>query len=68
MAMWPAFALWIASAWERMPRKWRVTGASIIGLVGVILLLLACCWSDLFHHADGRVERERTTLHRLARA
>ena len=53
MAMWPAFALWIASAWERMPKKWRVTGASIIGLIGVILLLLACFWSDLFHHADG---------------
>ena len=37
MAMWPAFALWIASAWERMPRKWRITGASIIGLIGVML-------------------------------
>ena len=53
MAMWPAFALWIASAWERMPKKWRVTGASIIGLIGIMLLLLACFWSDLFHHADG---------------
>jgi 4-amino-4-deoxy-L-arabinose transferase-like glycosyltransferase len=48
MSMWPAFALWVASAWERMPRKWRVTGASIIGLIGVALIVLACYWTQLF--------------------
>ena len=48
---------------EKIPTYWR---QSIIGLVGVMLLLLACFWSDLFHHADGEWECERATL--LARA
>ncbi len=51
MSMWPAFALWIASAWERSQPKLRITGASMIGLVGVLLLLFAFWWPQLLQHA-----------------
>jgi 4-amino-4-deoxy-L-arabinose transferase-like glycosyltransferase len=52
MSMWPAFALWVALAWERMPRKWRVAGASMIVLTGVLFLLLSCWWPQLVQNAN----------------
>jgi 4-amino-4-deoxy-L-arabinose transferase-like glycosyltransferase len=51
MAMWPAFALWIASAWERMPRQIRIIGASTIGAIGVLLVLIAFFWPQLLQHS-----------------
>ncbi len=36
MTMWSAFALWAATAWERIPQGLRAAGAIIVGLVGVI--------------------------------
>jgi hypothetical protein len=50
MSMWPGFALWVAAAWDRMPRRWRVSGAAIIGLLGIGLLLLAGLWPRLFQN------------------
>jgi hypothetical protein len=45
MSMWSAFALWTATAWERMPQRWRLVGASLVGAtgaaVGAVALLLA---------------------------
>ena len=40
MSMWPAFALWATTVWDRMPRGWRVTGASAVGLIGLLLGLI----------------------------
>ncbi|MDQ6622574.1 MAG: glycosyltransferase family 39 protein [Verrucomicrobiota bacterium] len=33
ISMWSALALWIASAWERTPRRWRIAGAILAALV-----------------------------------
>ena len=66
MSMWPAFALWIASAWERMPRTLRIAGASMILGTGVILLLLSCWWPQLVQNAGEQwgASAERSTAWR----
>src|SRR5919201_4135242 len=37
MSMWSAFALWAATAWDRIPRLLRASGAIAVGVTGVIL-------------------------------
>jgi len=41
MSMWPAFAIWAATAWNRMPVKLRSIGLVGIGLAGVAIGSLA---------------------------
>ena len=66
MSMWPAFALWIASAWERMPAKLRITGAATIGTVGVLFLLIALWFPQLVQnaHAHWGTSAQRSTAWR----
>ena len=46
MSMWSAFALCAATAWDRMPRAWRIVGISFIAACG-----LAICTAGLtFSH------------------
>src|SRR6266498_3356321 len=51
MSMWGAFALWAAVVWDRMPQRWRATGAIAVGLAGVISVMatffLACAARSL---------------------
>lgn len=51
MSMWGAFALWAASAWDRMPRFFRTFGASAIITVGVAIIVVAFCLPQLLHSA-----------------
>ncbi|HEV3409164.1 MAG TPA: glycosyltransferase family 39 protein [Chthoniobacterales bacterium] len=37
MAMWGAFSLWTAMAWERMPRRLRLFGVALVILLGIAL-------------------------------
>src|SRR4249920_1896543 len=37
MSMWPAFAIWAAMAWDRMPVKFRAAGAVGVGIVGTAI-------------------------------
>jgi 4-amino-4-deoxy-L-arabinose transferase-like glycosyltransferase len=41
MSMWSAFALWAATAWERIPQSLRAAGATAVGITGVILGVVA---------------------------
>jgi hypothetical protein len=41
MSMWSAFAIFAATAWDRMPRKWQITGAGLVGIAGVLVGLVA---------------------------
>jgi hypothetical protein len=41
MSMWPAFAIWAATAWDRTPPKLRATGTIGIGLIGAAIAGLA---------------------------
>ncbi|MEY2544453.1 MAG: hypothetical protein QOE81_1914, partial [Verrucomicrobiota bacterium] len=41
MSMWSAFAIFTATAWDRMPRKWQITGAGLVGIAGVLVGLVA---------------------------
>ncbi len=66
MSMWGAFALFAASAWDRMPRWTRVLGVSGIVLVGAISGAVAWRLPQLLRHAAGQwgATAERSTAWR----
>jgi hypothetical protein len=37
MSMWSAFALWVATAWDRIPQSLRAAGAIAVAVTGMIL-------------------------------
>ena len=37
MSMWPAFAIWAATAWDRMPTKLRAVGVMGVGAIGAVI-------------------------------
>jgi 4-amino-4-deoxy-L-arabinose transferase-like glycosyltransferase len=41
MSMWSAFAIFAATAWDRMPKKWHIIGAGLIGIAGILVALVA---------------------------
>lgn len=53
MSMWGGFALWAASAWERMPRFARTFGAAVIGGVGVVVGAFAIWLPSILHNVNG---------------
>jgi 4-amino-4-deoxy-L-arabinose transferase-like glycosyltransferase len=40
MTMWSAFAIFAATAWERLSQRWQLAGAGFIGLIGVAVLVM----------------------------
>jgi len=70
MSMWSAFALWVATAWERMPQRWRLVGASLVGATGVAVGAVALLLTRLPQgSAASRVDQDSswTTWHALQR-
>ncbi len=53
MGMWAAFALWAATAWDRMPARWRGAGAVLVGLTGVASAALAIFLSRAAQSLNG---------------
>jgi hypothetical protein len=41
MSMWTAFALFAATAWERMPQQWRFLGTALVTIVGIAAAAVA---------------------------
>ena len=41
MSMWPALAIFVATAWERLSQRWQLLGAGFVGVVGAGAGLLA---------------------------
>src|SRR5258708_3162865 len=41
LSMWSAFAIFAATAWERMPKRWQITGAGLVGITGIVVGLVA---------------------------
>jgi 4-amino-4-deoxy-L-arabinose transferase-like glycosyltransferase len=54
MSMWSAFALWAATAWDRMPRTWRIVGISVIGACGLAICAAAL---TIVHGLSGQEQR-----------
>jgi hypothetical protein len=53
MSMWSAFAIFAATAWDRMPKKWQITGAGLVGVAGILVGLVAA-WRPHFTPASER--------------
>jgi len=58
MSMWAAFALWAATAWDRMPRAWRICGISLIAAFGVSICATALIFSHQISGPERRVGTE----------
>lgn len=58
MSMWSAFALWTATAWDRMPRNWRIVGISLIAACGVAICAVALWFARSFAWQDRRTASE----------
>jgi 4-amino-4-deoxy-L-arabinose transferase-like glycosyltransferase len=53
MSMWSAFAIFAATAWERLSQRWHLLGTSLIGLTGVAAGLLALFQPHLMQVSEG---------------
>jgi len=54
MSMWSAFAIFAATAWERLSQRWHLLGAGLIGLTGVAAGLLALFQPHLIQASENR--------------
>ena len=54
MSMWSAFAIFAATAWERLPQRWHLLGTSLIGLTGIAAGLLALFQLHLMPASENR--------------
>ena len=53
MSMWSAFAIFAATAWDRMPKKWHIIGAGLVGIAGILIALVAALHPH-FNQTDER--------------
>jgi len=68
MSMWSGFALWTATAWERMPGRWRLVGAGMLCLIGVAIGSLALAFPKLIGEINanwGAADPNWTTWHAI---
>ena len=66
MSMWGGFAIFAATAWERMPRWTRLVGVSGVLVIGLVAGFVAWRLPELLHTADGHwgTTAERSTAWR----
>ena len=66
MSMWGGFAIFAATAWERMPRWTRIVGVSGVFAIGLVAGFVAWRLPALLHGADGHwgATAERSTAWR----
>ena len=66
MSMWGGFAIFAATAWERMPRWTRIVGVSAVLAIGLVAGFIAWRLPALLHGADGHwgATAERSTAWR----
>ena len=41
MSMWCGFAIFAATAWERISNRWQIGGAAAIGIIGIVVGIIA---------------------------
>lgn len=60
MSMWTAFALFVATAWERLPQRSQLVGAGLVGAIGIAAGLVAF-WLGRFSQTVGSNETSSDT-------
>jgi 4-amino-4-deoxy-L-arabinose transferase-like glycosyltransferase len=66
MSMWSAFALWMATAWERTPQHLRLAGGVLLATIGVAIGLLTLAFPRLIVEINenwGAADPNWTTWH-----
>ena len=41
MSMWCGFAIFAATAWERLSQRWQFAGAGLVGLIGIVAAVVS---------------------------
>jgi 4-amino-4-deoxy-L-arabinose transferase-like glycosyltransferase len=54
MSMWSAFAIFAATAWERLSQRWHLFSTSLVGLTGVAAGVLALFHPHLIQASENR--------------
>ena len=60
MSMWSAFALWAATVWDRMPRKFRIAGIALVAGCGVSICAAALILSRKAAMPQRSIGNEKT--------
>ena len=58
MSMWSAFAIFAATAWERISQRWQLAGTSMVGLTGIAAGLVALFQPHFMRANESRGENE----------
>jgi hypothetical protein len=53
MSMWSAFAIFAATAWERLSRNWHIASAGLVGTVGIACGLLILSHPNVMQGHEG---------------
>src|SRR5438309_2365404 len=56
MSMWSAFAIFAATAWDRVSQRWQLVGTSLVGLTGIASGLVALFQPHFMRANEGRGE------------
>jgi hypothetical protein len=58
MSMWSGFAIFAATAWDRISQRWQLVGASLVGLVGIGSGLMVLIQPHFIRANESRGENE----------
>ena len=53
MSMWSAFAIFAATAWDRLPKRWQTGGAALVAITGIATAAVALALHGFAQKAAG---------------
>jgi len=53
MSMWTAFAIFVATTWDRLSQRWQLVGAELVGLAGIVAALSTLLRPSVLRAREG---------------